>query len=44
MAKTMGTKPVASIVVGMIARSEHPSVPVKALRKAREAGRKLAGR
>jgi multimeric flavodoxin WrbA len=43
-AKTMGAKPVASITVGMIARAEHPSVPGKALRKARAAGRKLAGR
>jgi multimeric flavodoxin WrbA len=43
-AKTLGAKPVASIVVGMIARGERPMVPEKALRKAREAGRMLAGR
>ena len=43
-AKTLGAKPVASIVVGMIARSEHPLAPAKAMRKARAAasGRPLA--
>lgn len=40
-ARTMGAKPIASIFVGLIAENERPSVPTKALRKAREAGRRL---
>jgi multimeric flavodoxin WrbA len=41
-ATTMGAKPVASIVVGMAAQKEHPSIPIDAVSKAREAGRNLA--
>jgi FMN-dependent NADH-azoreductase len=40
-ATTMGAKPVASIIVGMVAQKERPSVPEDAIRKAREAGRRL---
>jgi multimeric flavodoxin WrbA len=40
--KTMGAKPVASLFVGMSAQRKKPIVPDKALRRAREAGRKLA--
>ena len=43
MTKTMGAKPVASLFVGLIAADEHASPPAKALRKARNAGRRLVG-
>jgi multimeric flavodoxin WrbA len=42
-ATTMGAKPVTSIVAGLIAEKEHVTVPMKAVRKARKAGRDLAG-
>ena len=42
IAGTMGAKPVASIFAGLSAAEEHQSPSPKALRKAREAGRKLA--
>lgn len=41
IALTMGAKPVASIFVGMVALREQPTVPEKAIRKARQAGREL---
>jgi FMN-dependent NADH-azoreductase len=41
-ARTLGAKPIASIFVGMIAQQEKAKPSYKALRKAREAGRKLA--
>jgi multimeric flavodoxin WrbA len=41
MASTMGAKPVASIFVGMIALQEHATIPEKAIRQARKAGRAL---
>jgi multimeric flavodoxin WrbA len=41
-AQTLGAKPVASIFAGMIAQQEKAKPSYKALRKAREAGRKLA--
>ena len=43
IAKTMGARPVASLFVGMIAQEKYARPPGKALRKARAAGRKLAG-
>ncbi len=41
-AQTMGAKPVAFIFVGMIAQKEKAKPSDKTLRKAREAGRRLA--
>lgn len=41
-AQTMGAKPVASQFVGLSAQNKKPIVPDRALRRAREAGRKLA--
>lgn len=41
-AQTMGAKPIASLFVGLSAQNEKPTVLDKAIRRAREAGRKLA--
>jgi len=41
IADTMGAKPVVSLFVGLIAENEHVSPPEKAVRKARDAGRRL---
>jgi multimeric flavodoxin WrbA len=41
-AQTLGAKPIATLFVGLSAQNKMPSVPDKALRRAREAGRKLA--
>lgn len=40
-AETMGAKPVASVFVGMMGQKEKPTVPTRALERARAAGRKL---
>jgi hypothetical protein len=40
-AKTMGARPVASIMVGMIAQDPHAKPPAGAIRKARAAARRL---
>lgn len=42
-AQTLGARPVMSISVGMIAGSRDQRPPESALRKAREAGRRIAG-
>jgi len=42
-ARTMGARPVATIFAGMAATGEHARPPARAIRKARAAGRKLAG-
>jgi NAD(P)H-dependent FMN reductase len=41
IAKTLGAKPVATILVGLIAQDPHAKPPERALRQARAAGRKL---
>jgi multimeric flavodoxin WrbA len=41
-AQCLGAKPVATIFVGMIAQQEHAPAPSRAIRKARDAGAKLA--
>jgi FMN-dependent NADH-azoreductase len=41
-ARTMGAKPIASLFVGTSAQTEKPDIPDKALRRAHEAGRRLA--
>jgi hypothetical protein len=44
MAKTVGAKPLATLVVGFSGQRERSDVPEKAHRRARVAGRKLASR
>ena len=42
IAETMGAKPVASLFAGLSAQKQKTAVPYNRLRKAREAGHKLA--